>query len=75
MLFTSNASGWNIKKELQEIERVVKPNGMACHIIRMKDKLDESPVHEILVSDNWKYKFRETSDESRIITKYEKTII
>ncbi|MCW8801859.1 MAG: class I SAM-dependent methyltransferase [Candidatus Bathyarchaeota archaeon] len=27
MLFTSNSIGWNIEKELQEIERVVKRNG------------------------------------------------
>jgi SAM-dependent methyltransferase len=75
MLFTSNSIGWNIEEELQEIERVVKSNGMACHIFRMQEKLDESPLHEILVSDTWKYKFSATSDKNCIKVKYEKTIL
>jgi ubiquinone/menaquinone biosynthesis C-methylase UbiE len=75
MLFTSNAIGWSIERELQEIERIVKQNGMACHMIRMQDKLDERPVHETLVSDTWKYKFSVTPDENFIKAKYEKTMI
>lgn len=34
ILFTSNAIGWNIDQELEEIERVVKPGGQSIHLIR-----------------------------------------
>jgi hypothetical protein len=71
ILFTSNAIGWNIKKELQEIERIVKPNGQAVHVMRINEKVSENPVHEILISDKWNYKF----NENGMRLKYYKTIL
>lgn len=74
MLFTSNAIGWNIEKELREIERVVKPNGQAIHIMRTKEITEENPVHEILTSRKWDYEFSKTDDENGLKAKYVKTI-
>ena len=74
ILFTSNAIGWNIEEELKEIERVVKPNGQAFHIMRVNENIDENPVHEKLISSKWNYKFSKTSDENGLKLKYIKTI-
>ena len=74
ILFTSNAIGWSIENELREIERVVKPNGQAVHIMRVKN-LDENPVHEILISKEWNYTFGKILDENGLKLKYFKTIM
>jgi len=73
ILFTSNAIGWNIEKELQEIERVVKANGKAIHIMRVKENVVENPVHDILVSSDWKYDFVEYKNKSGLKLKYTKS--
>lgn len=75
ILFTSNAIGWNIKKELPEIERVVKPNGQAIHIMRVNENVTDNPVHEKLISGEWNYKFSKTAYENGLKLKYYKTII
>lgn len=75
ILFTSNAIGWNIEKELQEIERVVKPNGQAIHIMRVNENVAENPVHEKLTSVEWNYKFSKITDENGLKLKYLKTIM
>ncbi len=74
ILFTSNAIGWNIEKELQEIERVVKPHGQAIHLIRINKNVTENPVHERLVSGEWNYTFSKTHDTDGLKLKYIKTI-
>ena len=74
ILFTSNSIGWNIEKELQEIERVVKPNGQAIHVMRVNEKITENPVHEKLVSEEGKYSVIQTQDENGMKLKYYKTI-
>jgi SAM-dependent methyltransferase len=74
LLFTSNAIGWNIEKELQEIERIVKPNGQAIHIMRVNEDIAESPVHKNLISKEWNYAFSKTQDENGLKLKYNKTI-
>jgi SAM-dependent methyltransferase len=74
ILFTSNAIGWNIEKELPEIERVVKPDGQAIHLLRIDEKFNENPVHEILISGDGNYKFSETPYENGMKLKYYKTI-
>jgi SAM-dependent methyltransferase len=75
ILFTSNAIGWNIEKELQEIERVVKRNGQAIHIMRVNEDVSENPVHVKLVSDEWNYAFTKTQDINGLKLKYYKTVI
>jgi len=74
ILFTSNAIGWNIDKELQEIERVVKPNGQAIHIMRVNDNISENPIHDKLVSSEWKYGFYENKYKSGLKLKYTKSL-
>jgi len=74
ILITSNAIGWNIEKELQEIERVVKPNGQAIHIMRVKESVVENPVHDKLISFDWKYDFIEHKNKSGLKLKYSKSL-
>ena len=74
VLFTSNAIGWNIDKELQEIERVVKPGGQAIHIMRVNENVFENPVHKKLVSPDWKYDFFEYKDNRGLKRKWKKFI-
>lgn len=74
ILFTSNSIGWNIEEELQEIERVVKPNGLAIHIMRSTENWSKSPVHKNLISLEWNYKLNKIQDEKGLRLKYTKTI-
>ena len=74
ILFTSNAIGWNITKELQEIERVVKPDGQAIHIMRVNKNGIENLVHEKLISNKWNYAFSTIQHENELKLKYIKTI-
>jgi SAM-dependent methyltransferase len=71
LLFTSNAIGWNIDKELQEIERVVKPGGQAIHLMRVNE-ITDNPVHEKLISGERSYKLFKNQDESGLKLKYSK---
>lgn len=75
MLFTSNAIGWKIDQELKEIERVVKQNGQAIHIMRVTENLDDNPVHKKLISAEWNYMFSKIQGENGKKLKYFKTII
>lgn len=72
ILFTSNAIGWNLEEELQEIERVVKPNGQAIHIMRVSDNESENSFHKRLISSDWNYNFYKYQDASGFKLKYTK---
>jgi ubiquinone/menaquinone biosynthesis C-methylase UbiE len=72
ILFTSNAIGWNIEKELQEIERVVKTNGQAIHIMRVSESDEVSSIHETLTSKEWNYRFSSIHGDSGLKLKYHK---
>jgi len=74
ILFTSNAIGWNIEKELQEIERVVKPKGQAIHIMSINENVLENPIHNKLISSIWKYDFFENKCKSGLKLKYTKSL-
>ncbi len=74
ILFTSNAIGWNLEKELHEIERVVKPNGQAIHLMRVSENETENPFHKQLISSDWKYDFYKYQDAGRLKFKYVKTM-
>lgn len=74
VLMTSNAIGWNLEKELEEIERVVKPNGHAIHLMRTSGKEAENPFHDILISPKWNYSFEQHEENNRLKLKYHKTI-
>ncbi len=64
VLMTSNAIGWNLEKELKEIERVVKPNGNVVHLIRTNNN-DDTFYHDILTSQKWGYKHTGFNDNNR----------
>ena len=74
VLMTSNAIGWNLKDELKEIERVLKPNGCAIHLLRSPDAKAENPLHDILISPDWEYICTEYQDTTGLKLKYYKII-
>ncbi len=75
ILMTSNAIGWNIEKELIEIERVVKQGGETMHIFRILDKKDKNPFHDILISKGHGYSYKIVKEGTWQKLKYSKTII
>jgi len=74
ILFTSNAIGWDLEEELQEIERVVKPTGKAIHIMRTSENESENPIHQRLISSDWKYEYFSYESENDHKLKYIKII-
>ncbi len=75
ILFTSNAIGWNPEKELHEIERVVKPGGKAVHIMRVNEDVTDNPIHNTLISSEWKYDFYQYKSTTGQRMKYIKTLV
>jgi ubiquinone/menaquinone biosynthesis C-methylase UbiE len=59
VLITSNAIGWSLEEELEEIERVVKPAGYAIHFFIHPKKSNSEPIHQTLTSSKWNYQFEE----------------
>ncbi len=74
VLMTSNAIGWNIESELKEIERVLKPNGMAIHLLQSSDSNTDNTLHDFLISPEWKYKCIKHHKRNGFKLKYIKTI-
>ncbi len=72
VLFTSNAIGWNLNEELKEIDRVVKPNGQAIHLMRSIGNESENPFHDTLISAKWNYRFYKYTDKEGLRIKYVK---
>ncbi|MBE9511080.1 MAG: methyltransferase domain-containing protein [Bacteroidetes bacterium] len=72
VLMTSNAIGWNLEDELKEIERVLKPNACAIHLLRNSDPKAENPLHNILISPDWKYTCTQYNDNNGLKIKYYK---
>lgn len=73
ILFTSNAIGWNLLKELKEIERVIKPGGYAIHLI-WSDVNQENPYDETLTSPLWNYTCSQQIDGEQIKLVYLKEL-
>lgn len=74
VLFTSNAIGWNLKDELLEIERVLKPGGNAIHLLKNTESNNKNPFHQILTSEKWNYKYFDYVLQSGMKLKYSKVI-
>ena len=74
VLMTSNAIGWNIESELKEIERVLKPNGEAIHLIQSTDVDNENHLHNSLISSEWKYTCTKYQKTTGLKLKYTKTM-
>ncbi len=73
ILITSNAIGWNLQEELEEIQRVVRPCGHTIHLLR-SDTQQENPFHEILVSSPWNYSCLQSKGQDEIKIRYFKEI-
>jgi hypothetical protein len=73
VLMTSNAIGWNLEDELEEIERVLKLDAHAIHLLR-SDVLVENPFHDLLTSPTWKYDYSRSDDDGGLKFKYFKTV-
>jgi len=72
VLITSNAIGWHLKNELKEIERVVKSEGYAIHLLHADSEHTDS-FREILTSPEWDYQFsQEQSGKTKKIRYYKK---
>ena len=74
VLMTSNAIGWNLEDELKEIERVLKPNACAIHLLRNSDPKAENPLHDFLISPDWEYVCTNYQDTTGWKLKYYKII-
>jgi SAM-dependent methyltransferase len=73
VLMTSNAIGWNLEDELKEIERVLKPDAHAIHLLR-SDVQAENPFHDLLTSPVWKYDYSRSDVDGGLKFKYFKTV-
>ena len=73
VLLTRNAIGWNLASELIEIERVVRPGGIALHLAGMPYPAEEgAPYHAALLADG--YEERPYQDGAERNRKYHKQI-
>jgi len=52
-LLTHRAVGWDLAAEVAEIERVVRPGGVALHLTGMPFPLDDDPLHEGLLESGY----------------------
>ncbi|MDP8254724.1 MAG: methyltransferase domain-containing protein, partial [Candidatus Alcyoniella australis] len=71
VLLTCDAIGWNLEAELHEIERVVKPGGVAVHLCGYNAG-EPNPIHDTITSEQFGYQadtYAETDGEK---TKYTK---
>jgi ubiquinone/menaquinone biosynthesis C-methylase UbiE len=75
-LMTSQAIGWNLKAELNEIERVLKPNGYAIHLFKYDDADVEAgkKLHNFLTSSEWNYECTKYQYATDWKLKYHKTM-
>jgi len=69
VLITSNAIGWNLSDELEEIERVIKPGGYAIHLLQSNEQL-ENPFHETLTASPWNYTCLQEGDNKKLKLRY-----
>ena len=70
VLITANAIGWSLDEELEEIERVVKPDGYAIHLMISPTKSEFDPMHQTLTSSKWNYQFKDVGSNGGTKIKY-----
>lgn len=71
ILITSNAMGWNLQRELEEIERVIRPGGDIIHLLQSQEPAENS-FHETLTSSTWNYTCIRDEDKEKIKMRYYK---
>lgn len=69
VLATCQAFGWSLPDELREIERVVRPGGIAIHFSGMPVE-ENGPIHPIITSDKWGYKYKQYRNKGAWHCKY-----
>lgn len=76
VLMTSQAIGWNLKAELKEIERVLRPNAYSIHLFEYVDTDGEAEkkIHDFLTSSEWNYECTKYQGATGWKIKYSKTI-
>ena len=69
VLATCQAFGWSLLDELREIERVIRPGGIAVHFSGMP--IDENgPIYPVITSDEWGYKCQQYCNQGVLHCKY-----
>ena len=53
VLLTQRAIGWDLASEIAEVERVVRPGGVALHLTGMPFPLDDDPLHQRLLGGGY----------------------
>ena len=53
VLLTQRTIGWDLASEVAEIERVVRPGGVALHLTGMPFPLNDDPLHERLLRSGY----------------------
>jgi ubiquinone/menaquinone biosynthesis C-methylase UbiE len=74
VLLTSHAIGWQLEKELREIERVVKKEGFVVHLTGYPADAGDNPVHATLLSKEWHYHCSNYLEKEGLKRKYWKQI-
>jgi hypothetical protein len=74
VLVTSNAIGWRLEDELQEIERVVKRGGYAIHLFTSPGDAKDTPLHTRLTSSEWRYTCSRYEEQDNWKIKYWKQV-
>lgn len=73
VLITSHALGWQLEKELPELERVVKRGGWVIHCPGAADGAEED-IHQTLVSARWGYAWARYEEADGLKRKYWKQV-
>lgn len=73
VLITSNAIGWNLDKELKEIERVVKPGGYAIHLLHSNLQQEDSLCNTLSPAP-WNYLCTRKTEKETRKTRYYKSM-
>jgi len=74
VVITSNAIGWQLEAELEEIERVVKQGGYAIHLFSSPTDAQDAPLDASLTSSEWQYTCSRRQDQDSWRIKYWKQI-
>ncbi len=53
VVLTQRAIGWDLASEIAEIERVVRPGGVAFHLTGIPFPMDDDPLHERLLGSGY----------------------
>ena len=70
VLITSHAIGWQLEKELREIERVIKKGGFVVHLTGYPADAEDNSMQSTLISKKWHYQCSNYAEKEVLKTKY-----